>query len=48
MANYYELLGVKNDASQAEIKQAYRQMASKYHPDNNLDKDTTESCRKYL
>eukprot|EP00039_Didymoeca_costata_P027706 m.19001 g.19001 ORF g.19001 m.19001 type:complete len:489 (+) comp6465_c0_seq1:164-1630(+) len=33
--DYYDILGVKKDASQSEIKRAYYQLAKKYHPDTN-------------
>ena len=33
--DYYAVLGVKKDASEKEIKQAYRRLARKYHPDVN-------------
>lgn len=37
--SYYEILGVPRSASLADIQKAYRNLALKYHPKNNTDKD---------
>lgn len=43
---YYEVLGVSEDASQDKIKQAYRKNAKKYHPDSNSDTADEEKFKK--
>ncbi len=37
--DYYEILGLKKDAPQDEIKRAYRKLARKYHPDVSKETD---------
>lgn len=43
--NLYQVLGVSKDASEAEVKSAYRKLARKYHPDVN--KDNKEAADKF-
>ena len=37
--DYYKVLGVSRDASEKEIKKAFRKLAVQYHPDKNSDPD---------
>ena len=44
--DYYEILGVQKDASEADLKKAYRRLAMKYHPDRNPGNTEAETSFK--
>ncbi|HTT30372.1 MAG TPA: DnaJ C-terminal domain-containing protein [Solirubrobacteraceae bacterium] len=44
--DYYEVLGVPRDASQEDIRRAYRKLARTYHPDVNQDSDAEERFKE--
>ena len=46
--DYYAILGVKRDASQKEIKQAFRKLARRYHPDVNPGDSSAEGKFKEI
>ncbi len=45
MSEHYAALGLTSDASLADIKKAFRQKASQFHPDRNSDEDAPARFR---
>lgn len=48
MKDYYGILGVSRDASEADLKKTFRQLALKYHPDRNPDDKESEEKFKEI
>ena len=46
MSEHYAALGLKSDASLSDIKRAFRQKASQFHPDRNSDPDAPARFRE--
>ena len=48
MPNYYDLLGVPRNASEKDVRKAYRKLAREYHPDVNQGDQASEEKFKEI
>ena len=48
MTDPYSLLGVDRNASDDEVKKAYRRLSRKYHPDANINNPNKEELREWI
>jgi DnaJ family protein B protein 12 len=45
LKDYYEILGVEKDASDSDLRKAYKKLALQFHPDKNRAPGSTEAFK---